>query len=77
MLPALPGPLAQPPPSLGAAARREPRAGPAGPLGPSAPRSQSAAPPAPSVFAWRPRGPRPVRGRGEGGAQAPAAREAG
>lgn len=26
---------------------------------------------------WRPPGPRPVRGRGEGGAEAPAAREAG
>lgn len=66
--------LVQPPQPHGAAARREPRAGPAGPPGPSAPRSQRVAQPASSPLARRPRGPRPVRGGGEGGAPAPVGR---
>lgn len=69
--------LALPPPPQRAAARRELRAGPAGLPGPSAPHSQRVAPPAPSALARQPRGPRPVPGGGEGGAQAPAVRETG
>lgn len=55
-------------------ARRASRA-----AGPTAPRLQPGAPPAPPALARRPQGRRPVRGRGrgKGGAQAPAAREAG
>lgn len=72
MLPALPGPR-----SLSYRRRTEQlRAGPARPPTPIAPHSQPVALPAPSAPGGRPGGPRPVRGGGEGGAQAPAARKA-
>lgn len=63
--------LAQLPPLHQGDARRASRA-----AGPTAPRLQPVAPPAPPAPARRPQGRRPVRGGGEGGAQAPAARQA-
>lgn len=64
--------LAQLPPLHRGDARRASRA-----AGPTAPRPQPVAPPAASALARRPRGRRPVPRGGEGGAPAPAARQAG